>query len=1038
MNARAVGAGLEVVHDRVPGRLRVAVACIRRQAGLATTLGRRLTAEDQVFRAVANPVTGNLLVLYPRDTDPREILGLVRAHLSRIGVPMAADFPRDREGQAPASNGGRRIADPVETLGALTAILERGLERLRATLDARPGGADASPIDGHARQEARDWHLLGAAEAIGVLGSDPRNGLTREEAAARLARYGLNQLGVSDGRSALETLVEQFLNLPVAMLLGSALISVITGGAGDALVILAVVGINAAIGFFTERQAERTIRGLQDLTPKACRVIRDGQRRNLPADRLVPGDIVLLAPGSFVAADLRLVSTRELSVDESALTGESLPVEKDARAAVPEDAPLGERANLAFMGTAVTGGSAHGLVVSTGAGTEIGRIQALLGEVRAPDTPMETQLAGLGSRLAILSGLVCGGVFVLGILRGQPWLEMLETSVSLAVAAVPEGLPAVATTTLALGIAKMRQHQVAVRHLDAVETLGAIQVLCLDKTGTLTQNRMAVERVVMAGDLVSDTPSGGDPEGQRRRLLEVLALCNEVDLPRDASPRGSATELALLDLAAREGIDIRRLHDAWPRLELHQRAEGRALMSSFHRRDDGTLLIAAKGSPGDLLGRCASLGDPCTPLDEPTRERILQENDRMAADALRVLAVAYREVPPGQAHHQARDQALNTRDLTWLGLAGLSDPLRPGMVELMGDFHRAGIKTVMITGDQSATANAVGRTLDLSAKGAVRVLDSNDLGRLDPGMLRGLAPDTDVFARVSPAHKLRIVQSYQEAGRVVAMTGDGINDGPALKAADTGVAMGRAGSDVARSVADIVLEDDNLHTMRVAVAQGRTIYANIQKTVHFLLSTNFSEIELMTLSVALGLGPPLNPMQLLWINLMTDIFPGLALSMEEPEAGVMARPPRDPGAPIVPGDRLLRMGRESAVITAGAFAAFLYGLRVNGSTASGSTLCFNTLTVAQLLHSLSCRSPVRHGPGDPGLPRNPKLEWALGGSLAVQALANLAPPVRRLLGLAPLGAGDLLVMAAGALIPLAVNRALKPRGSAPHEPEDSP
>jgi Ca2+-transporting ATPase len=902
----------------------------------------------------------------------------------------------------------------------------------------RPAGAAAEP------QAAQDWHLLAASEAISVLGSDPRHGLARGEAAARLARHGPNRLGVGGGRSALETLIDQFLSLPVAMLLGSALISVFTGGAGDALVILAVVGINAAIGFFTERQAERTIRGLQDLTPKDCRVIRDGQRRSLPAEHLVPGDIVLLAPGSFVAADLRLLTTRELSVDESALTGESLPVEKDAHAAVAPDAPLAERANLAFMGTAVTGGSAHGLVVGTGAGTEIGRIQALLGEVRAPDTPMETQLARLGARLAVLSGLVCGGVFVLGVLRGQPWLEMLESAVSLAVAAVPEGLPTVATTTLALGIAEMRRHQVAVRHLDAVETLGAIQVLCLDKTGTLTQNRMAVERLVVAGELPAASasgggrpgigPSGGERDSQRRRLLEVVALCNEVETRRDGPPRGSATERALVELAARQGIDIGRLHDAWPRLELHQRAEGRALMSSFHGRDDGALLIAAKGSPAELLDRCASLGHPETPLDDAARELILRENDRMAADALRVLGVAYREVPPGQL----QDQVLHTRDLTWLGLVGLSDPLRPGMAELMGDFHRAGIKTVMITGDQSATATAVGRALDLSARGDVRVLDSSDLGRLDPGMLRGLVPDTDVFARVSPAHKLRIVRAFQQAGRVVAMTGDGINDGPALKAADTGVAMGQAGSDLARSVAAIVLEDDNLHTMRVAVAQGRTIYANIQKTVHFLLSTNFSEIEVMTLAVALGLGAPLNPMQLLWINLMTDIFPGLALAMEAPEAGVMGRPPRDPRAPIVAPDRLVQMARESAVITAGTLGAFLYGLRVDGSLASGSTLAFNTLTGAQLLHALNCRTAVRRAPGDPGLPRNPQLEWALGASLAVQVLANLAPPLRRLLGLAPVGVGDLLVTAAGAVIPLAVNRALKPRGNPGAESEHSP
>ena len=1006
-----LGRGLGILDARVKGRLRLRVPSLYRAPGLCRRLEEALLEVPGMRRAVANPVTASLLVLH----DPRIDRGEVKWRVEVIlgASPSGSEGVREIRSQRKPASGSESgsVNPPSDPRVSLLETLRRlGRSPAPAPLPAR--GVETTGFEPHG------WHAMPPEAVCEVLRGNLAQGLGLEEVERRLARYGPNRLDPTAGRSELEILIEQFLTAPVGLLAVSAVVSVMTGGVVDALVILAVVGINGAIGFFTERQAERTIRALQETGPRRCQVLRGGERLVAPAESLVPGDLVLLEPGSAVAADLRLTESRELSIDESALTGESLPVEKDAgRLCVPDAAP-GDRLNMAYMGTAVTGGSGRGLVVGTALGTELGRIQALLGEVRPPDTPLETQLDRLGTRLALLSGLVCLGVFLVGLVRGQGWIAMLNASVSLAVAAVPEGLPAVATSTLALGVAEMRRRQVAVRHLDALETLGALQVLCLDKTGTLTQNRMAVERILVGRD---DRIGDDRRRVLGHRLLETVVLCSEASLDGEGVGQGSATEVALIERAVAEGIQVPALRGRYPRVELHQRAEGRSVMSSFHRAPDGSLLIAAKGSPREVLRRCDYLGDPGTPLAESDRERILGENDALAADALRVLGVAYGRIDRGL---DGGDR-LRTRGLVWLGLVGMSDPLRPGMGELIGAFRGAGIKTVMITGDQSATATAVGRALDLSGRGEVRVLDSSDLDRLDPALLRGLVPDVDVFARVSPAHKLRIVQSYQQAGLVVAMTGDGINDGPALKAANNGVAMGRAGTDVARSVADVVLEDDNLHTMLVAVGQGRTIYANIQKTIHFLLATNFSEIETMLAAISLGLGSPLSPMQLLWINLMTDIFPGLALSVEPAPPGVMERPPRDPAEPLICGQGLRVMGIESAVITAGALAAFGVGRWRHGPGAAPSSLAFNTLTVAQLLHALSCRSrgPVLFGTAR--LPRNPRLELALGASLAVQALANLIPGLRRLLGLVPLDWADLLVVGTGATLPLLVNESLK-------------
>jgi P-type Ca2+ transporter type 2C len=1009
VNSGLVCNRIEVVHEGVSGRLRLSVRKLYRERQLAEWVETTLATRPGIRFAKANTLTASLLVLHEPEMTRGEVL-------ERVAEIIGGQVSACKTGPSPGAAHAERQWKPE-------AAANRRDRRMTGLSLRRPKHDRTASVESVPGFEPRGWHGLSPSDVCSILDVDADRGLESEDALRRLARFGLNRLDLNPGRSELAILIGQFISVPVGMLAVSAAVSVLTGGLLDALVILAVVAINGVIGYATERQAEQTIRGLADLRPHHCRVLRGGEHLEIQVEALVPGDQVLLAPGSAVAADLRLLESRQLSIDESALTGESLPVEKDAGCLLEPDIPLAERINMAYMGTAVTGGAGRGLVVATAHATELGRIHSLLGEVRPPDTPLQIQLDRLGSRLALLSSLVCLGVFGVGLARGLGWITMLKSSVSLAVAAVPEGLPTVATSTLALGIAEMRRRQVAIRQLDAVETLGSVQVLCLDKTGTLTRNHMAVACI----EIGIESGPGAESRETRRRLLEMTCLCSEAVISQDSHPLGSATETALIERAMAEGVELEPLRRGHPLIEVHQRAEGRPVMSSFHRTEDNRILIAAKGSPRDLLERCDYLVDEQTPLDESAREAIQRANDRMASDALRVLGVAYRVLKPDP---EAAPR-LDTRGLIWLGLVGLSDALRPGMAELMRDFHDAGIKTVMITGDQCATASAVGRTLDLSGHGDVRVLDSSDLDRIDPAMLRGLVPDVDVFARVSPAHKLRIVQAFQHAGRVVAMTGDGINDGPALKAADNGVAMGQAGTDLARSVADVVLEDDNLHTMLVAVGQGRTIYANIRKTLHFLLATNFSEIEMMLVAIALGLGSPLNPMQLLWINLMSDIFPGLALSMEPAEPGVIRRPPRDQTEPIVSGPGLARMAAESGVITAGSMAAYGYGLARYGPGAVAGTIAFNALTLGQLLHALSCRSEQPILWGDTRLPRNPKLELALGLSIGVQVLANLVPGLRRLLGLTPITLPDLAVVTAGAALPLLVNEALKAHARTP-------
>jgi Ca2+-transporting ATPase len=666
----------------------------------------------------------------------------------------------------------------------------------------------------------------------------------------------------------------------------------------------------------------------------------------------------------------------------------------------------------------------------------MGKIQEMVGSATPTETPLTRQLDEVGTQLVLIGSGVCTIVFGIGLLRGYGFLQMLKTAISLAVAAVPEGLPTIATTTLALGIQDMRRHNVLVRSLSAVEALGSVQTICLDKTGTITENRMSVVEIhtgmrhlqVSDGEFLRVGEENINPYDcdELLKLIHVAVLCNESEVSKQNGEHvvnGSSTENALIYMAISAGMNVPELKKKYPLVETRQRSENRNIMSTIHMTHEHQKFVAVKGNPTEVLELCSQqLKDgKAVPLTESDRLAIAIENDRMAGKALRLLGVAY-------THINDTEAALNSeKNLTWLGLIGMADPIRKGVKQLMDAFHQAGIDTVMITGDQSPTAYAIAKELHLSQDEQLEILDSAALVNIDPETLKALCDKVDVFARISPANKLQIVQALQGAGKVVAMTGDGINDAPALKAANVGVAMGHTGKDVAREIADIVMEDDNLETMIIAVSQGRTIYNNIRKSVHFLLSTNLSEIMVMMVAIALGLGEPLNAIQLLWLNLVSDIFPGLALALEPAEPDVLSQPPRSPDEPIIKSSDFQRITFESATLSLSTLTAYGYGILKYGVGPQASTIAFMSLTSGQLLHAISCRSQ-EHSLFDfkqEKLPSNQYLNAAIGGSFALQLLAIAIPPLRSLLNIALIDLLDGIVIGSSALLPLAVNETTK-------------
>ena len=962
-NGSKVG-GVRVIHDRVAGRVRFRHPGLIAQPEHVHTVEATLAGRRGVFSVRASAVTGSVLVEFGPPATSADLGSAIDAVVAGEPPPRAENAP-----------------EPPHALSASVAIVHA--------------------VASHA------WYSLTPSDTADRLRTGLSDGLAEAEIASRLMESGRNELRRTEARSSAAILIEQMTTLPIALLGASAALSLVTGGIADAAVIAAVVLLNAGIATATERQAEQTILGLSNYALKPVSVIRAGQRRLVDPVELVPGDLLLIERGMLIPADARLIAGDDLTINESALTGEALPVHKEAEIVLPADTGLPDRRNMVFRGTAVTGGSGMALITATGPSTEIGRVQQLLGAVRPPETPIQRQLGDVERELIIVNGLICAAVFSLGLLRGHGLLPMLRTAISLAVAAIPEGLPAVATTTLALGIQDMRRRNVLVRKLEAVETLGAIEVIGLDKTGTLTENRMATVAFDAGGaELRHDSgrlTHGGKAADEPtraicRRLLEVAALCSEAIVrlaPKGFSVEGTPTESALVEAAIAFDIDVAKLRASARVLATVGRGDGRKRMSTLHATANGGRLLCVKGDPVEVLARCSAYrGASCVaPLDEETRASVLKANDRMAGQALRVLGVAV-----GEAGGDPRDE----RDLVWLGLAGIANPIRPSVIPALRQLRQAGIRPVMITGDQSATAFAIARDLNLAYDGELKVLEAGQIAGLAPDVLTALAAQPQVFARVSPVDKLNIVKALQADGHIVAMTGDGINDSPALRAANVGIAMGGAGTDVAREVADIVLAGDDLEGIIEAIRLGRATYANIRKVLRYLVSTNASETFVMLGAAIVGGPEPLTPMQLLWLNLASDPLPALALGLEPPEPDVLDEPPHDPRVPILDRADFRRILREGAVLGTSALAGYLLAGGATGA-AQARTIVFHGLTLSQIVHGLSCRSET-HGI-EATLLRRPNLTLygAVALSGALQLGVQLFPITRRLFGLAPLG-----------------------------------
>ncbi len=807
------------------------------------------------------------------------------------------------------------------------------------------------------------WHVLTSEEAFSRLASSPR-GLSGDEAARRLAAHGMNELRETARVSPWHLLLEQFKNILIIILLAATVLSAFLGHAVEAITIAVIVVFAVLLGFIQEFRAERAIQALRRMAAPLANALRDGMQMEIPARELVPGDVILLKAGDRVPADVRLTEAVNLKIDEAVLTGESVPVEKQAAPLANREAPLGDRRNLGFAGTAVTYGRGRAVVVATGMQTEFGKIAQLLETVETGRTPLQENLDRVGSKLAHAAFVIVAVIVVLGLWRGEPFLEMLIFGVALAVAVVPEALPAVVTISLALGVQRMVRRHALVRRLPVVETLGSTSVICSDKTGTLTKDEMTVRRVFVSGQWLDVSGAGYEPTGQftspdasteppsaLRQLLQAAALASDAHLVHSEADgrwhiKGDPTEGALVVAAAKAGLQKAELDARYPRVDEIPFTSETKRMTTLHQ-DSGRVVAYAKGAPEVIIASCTrqQTAEGETPLDESDRERILHIARSLASQALRVLAVASKA-------NATRENA--EREMTFLGLLGMIDPPRPEAKAAIHTCELAGIKPVMITGDHPLTAEAVARELALLKEG--RVVTGPELESWSDAELEQAVGDIEVYARVSPAHKLRVVTAWQKRGHIVAMTGDGVNDAPALKKADVGVAMGITGTDVSREAAAMTLTDDNFASIVAAIEEGRGIFGNIKKYLMYLLSSNVGEIGLMAGATLADLPLPLSAVQILYVNLATDGLPALALAVDPPESDLMRRRPRDPRrgiftAPVV--TLMLIGGCWSAVVN---LLLFVWARQSGRSDAEAMTMTFVSLVLIQFFKAYNFRS----------------------------------------------------------------------------------
>lgn len=856
------------------------------------------------------------------------------------------------------------------------------------------------------------FHSQSADETLKELSAQPQTGLSASKAAALLAQYGENRLKEKKKKTNLQRFLEQFKDVMILILLAAALISfVIACIEGNPIeffepaLILIIVVLNAVMGMLQESKAEKALDALKSMSAPHARVIRDGEEKIIDASGLVPGDIIKLEAGDFVPADARLLKSVSLKSEESALTGESVPSEKDAQSQVKEDAPLGDRSNMVFSGCSITYGTALAVVTQTGMNTEMGKIAGLLEGEEETQTPLQKKLAQLGKYLGFMALAACAVIFIVGLINGINVLEIFMTAVSLAVSAIPEGLPAIVTIVLAIGVQRMVKKNALIRRLPAVETLGSASVICSDKTGTLTMNRMTLTKAYIDGAAQPEEIGSSNSESIKK-LLSFASLCcdGSVIFNQDGSQQhiGDPTETSIIAAAHKNGIEIDELNKSCPRLAELPFDSDRKLMSTINRID-GKNIVIVKGAFDVMSSRCIS----------GNLEKAKEITEQMSSDALRVLAVGYKEI--SQAPDSPTAQELEN-GLAFMGLVGMIDPPRPEAKQAVAVCRRAGIKPVMITGDHIVTASAIAEELGILEQGD-RAITGAELDGMTDQELDKEVVNISVYARVSPENKIRIVKAWQRNGHVVSMTGDGVNDAPALKAADIGCAMGITGTDVAKGAADMTLTDDNFATIVDAVKEGRGIYANIKKVIGFLLGTNIGEVITVFAAMLLWHKSPLMSMQLLWINLVTDSLPAIALGMENVEADVMEHKPRPKNEGIFAhglGVRVVLQGLMFAILTLIGYKA---GEIVTQTAAGGQTLAFMVLALSQIVQAYNMRS--EHSLFKIGPFSNRRLNWAALASLALMALV-LFTPVRAAFQLVALPWQLYLLGAGLILVPLVI------------------
>ncbi len=884
------------------------------------------------------------------------------------------------------------------------------------------------------------WHAVDPDEVLKRLATYAASGLSSSEAEKRLTQYGPNELDEAPPTSFWQMLGEQFNNFVVILLIVAAVISALLGDYIESAAIFAIVILNATLGVVQERSAAQELAALRKLASPDAQVIRDGTRHVLPAHQLVPGDLILLEAGHYVPADIRLIEAVNLRVDEAALTGESVPVQKNAGVRLEANIPLGDRKNTAFMGTMVNYGRGKGVVVSTGMLTQIGLIATMLQMVEHEPTPLQRRLDAVGKTLGWAALAICAAVFLVGWMRGFDPLDMFLIAVSLAIAAVPEGLPAVVTISLALGMREMIKHNSLVRRLSSVETLGSATTICSDKTGTLTQNQMTATQVWVDGQFIDISGRGYRPVGEFQvdgetielgdypgasTALWVAALNNNADLdlgnPEDEHPNyrvaGDPTEGALIVAAAKANAWTEELNHAYPRVQEIPFDSTRKRMLTLHRVSDPQpedispfydnkvkewYVVTVKGAPDLVLEECTQierLDDSKSPMSASDHENIIQANDQMTQKALRVLAMAYRVVQG--VPEEMKLEELES-DLTFAGLIGMIDPPREEVALALEVGRKAGIRTVMITGDYPNTAKAVAESIDLLEPDH-QVMTGFQMDELDDASLEEQVAYTDVFARVSPEHKLRIVEALRARNEVVAMTGDGVNDAPAIKRANIGVAMGITGTDVAKESADMVLTDDNYASIISAVEQGRVIYSNIRKFVYYLLSCNVAEIATIFLGIMFTQGSPLTVIQLLWLNLITDGAPALALGTEKGDPDIMDQPPRPPSEPIINRFMTAGIAIQTVAITFVTLTAYMIGLQLfSADPWMPGTMAFVTISSSELIRAFTARSEryplIKIGPFS-----NRLMNYAVLTSLALLLVVVYVPFLQPIFNTTALG-----------------------------------